>query len=92
VLQVLVKWSSLPESLATWEDLEALKQRFLKAPAWGQVVAYGGGNVTTMPALLGDKAGKSDSEEKASGSMGRCENKRVRRPNANVIGPEWISQ
>jgi hypothetical protein len=46
VMQVLVKWSSWPESLATWEDFEALKQRFPHASAWGQAVANGGGNVT----------------------------------------------
>jgi hypothetical protein len=26
VAQVLVKWSHMPEELATWEDTEALKQ------------------------------------------------------------------
>lgn len=35
VHQVLIKWSGWPESMATWEDLEALKQRFPNAPAWG---------------------------------------------------------
>jgi hypothetical protein len=29
VQQGLIKWSSAPESLATWEDLEPLKQRSL---------------------------------------------------------------
>jgi hypothetical protein len=33
LIQVLVKWSASPESLATWEDMEALKQRFSRAPA-----------------------------------------------------------
>ncbi|XP_066376038.1 uncharacterized protein [Miscanthus floridulus] len=28
VPQVLIQWSNLPRSLATWEDLEAIKQRF----------------------------------------------------------------
>lgn len=42
VQQGLVQWSSLPQSLATWEDLEALQQRFPSAPAWGQVGAQGG--------------------------------------------------
>ena len=36
VQQVLVKWSGWPASLATWEDMEALLQRFPAAPAWGQ--------------------------------------------------------
>jgi hypothetical protein len=36
VPQVLVKWSSASEDLATWEDREALRQRFPGAPAWRQ--------------------------------------------------------
>jgi hypothetical protein len=36
VAQVLIKWSGAPAGDATWEDLEALKQQFLLAPAWGQ--------------------------------------------------------
>jgi len=36
VQQVLVKWSGWPASLATWEDMEALLQRFPAAPAWVQ--------------------------------------------------------
>jgi hypothetical protein len=31
VVQVLVKWSPSPESMARWEDLEPLRQRFPKA-------------------------------------------------------------
>jgi hypothetical protein len=46
VQQGLIKWSSALESLATWEDLEPLKQRFLVAAAWGQPVAKEGGVVT----------------------------------------------
>jgi hypothetical protein len=33
VSQVLVHWSGLEESLATWEDAEALRQHFPAAPA-----------------------------------------------------------
>jgi hypothetical protein len=47
VAQVLIKWSELPEDLATWEDYEALKQSFLEAPAWGQATPQGRENVTT---------------------------------------------
>lgn len=36
VQQVLVTWSGLPDEVATWEDQEALRQRFPLAPAWGQ--------------------------------------------------------
>lgn len=34
-LQVLIKWSSLPASSATWEDHDVVKTRFPDAPAWG---------------------------------------------------------
>lgn len=49
VSQVLVQWSGQPESLATWEDFDELKQRFPRSPAWGQAVAQGRGNVSTDP-------------------------------------------
>jgi hypothetical protein len=35
VLQVLIKWSDSPESMATWEDFEPVRQRFPGAAAWG---------------------------------------------------------
>ncbi|WVZ80006.1 LOW QUALITY PROTEIN: hypothetical protein U9M48_027524 [Paspalum notatum var. saurae] len=37
VPQVLVQWSQMPESLATWEDIEALKQRFPRAGMSGVI-------------------------------------------------------
>jgi hypothetical protein len=42
-----VKWSGWPNSMATWEDVTALKQRFPRAPAWGQAGSQEGGNVST---------------------------------------------
>lgn len=36
VSQLLIKWLSVPESLATWEDAEALHQQFPAAAVWGQ--------------------------------------------------------
>lgn len=39
-LQVLVKWSGMPATLATWEAMEGLRQRFPRVPAWGQAGAY----------------------------------------------------
>jgi hypothetical protein len=47
VVQVFVQWSSILAKLLTWEDMESLKQRFPRAPAWGQAAAFGGGNVST---------------------------------------------
>ena len=49
VSQALVQWSGQPESLATWEDFDELKQRFPSSPAWGQASFQGGGNVSDAP-------------------------------------------
>ena len=49
VQQALIKWSGWPASLATWEDLEALRQRFPAAPAWGQAGSLQGG---VLPSLI----------------------------------------
>ena len=50
VPQVLVKWSGLPGTSATWEDYNILRHRFPEAPAWGQAGTSAGGAVkpTTM--------------------------------------------
>jgi hypothetical protein len=47
VTQVPVKWNSLAEELATWEDYYVVRERFPLAPAWGQAKFQGGGSVTT---------------------------------------------
>jgi hypothetical protein len=49
---VLVRWSELPEELATWEDLEALKSNFPAAPAWGQAAIQARGNVRELVSEL----------------------------------------
>jgi hypothetical protein len=47
ITQVLIKWSTLGEELATWEDYYVLRRRFPLAPAWGQAEFQGGGSVMT---------------------------------------------
>jgi hypothetical protein len=44
--QVLIQWTGLPATLATWEDYNVLRQRYPQAPAWGQVGSSAGGDVT----------------------------------------------
>ncbi|WVZ83697.1 hypothetical protein U9M48_030818 [Paspalum notatum var. saurae] len=46
VPQVLVRWSHMPASLATWEDAEALQQQFPRAAAWGHPAIQEEGNVS----------------------------------------------
>ncbi|KAK3142823.1 hypothetical protein QOZ80_4BG0352090 [Eleusine coracana subsp. coracana] len=50
--QILVKWTFLPASFATWEDYEALKKRFPDAPAWGQAGSEGGGTVAPTLTMI----------------------------------------
>lgn len=45
-LQVLIKWTTLPASTATWEDYEVLRRRFPDAATWGQAATPAGGSVT----------------------------------------------
>jgi hypothetical protein len=90
VQQVLVRWSNSPDTLATWEDLEPLKQRFPEAPAWGQAGSYGG-EVVRTPALSGapvadQEAGRSGTKSEA---LGRKASSRKRQPNKLVSGPQW---
>jgi hypothetical protein len=89
VQQGLVQWSSLPQSLATWEDLEALRQRFPSAPAWGQAGAQGGGTVSTRKdAKTSEPAPETGSEE--DGVLLQPRLKRKLKPNSKVSGPEWV--
>jgi transposase InsO family protein len=90
VQQGLIQWSSLSPSLATWEDLEALRQRFPLAPAWGQAGAQGGGNVSTQDNTL-----QTSTPSATDGDMGAEEvqvsrPKRTARPSSRVTGPEWV--
>ena len=48
VPQVLIKWSSIPTSFATWEDYYVIKQRFPDALAWGQASDRAGGDVVAV--------------------------------------------
>jgi hypothetical protein len=43
VPQVLIKWTSLPEDAATWEDYYVVTKQFPDAVAWGQATSPGAG-------------------------------------------------
>jgi hypothetical protein len=79
VTQGLIHWSSQPESMATWEDLVELQQRFPRAPAWGQAGNQGRGNVrpstSTVPAAQQHPA---------------HHDKRTRRPNPRYLDGSYI--
>jgi hypothetical protein len=56
VSQALVQWSGQPEALATWEDLDDLRRRFPRAPAWGQAGSQGRGSVNDDTAIQDPQA------------------------------------
>jgi hypothetical protein len=65
IVQGLVQWSGKPESMATWEDLESLRQKFPHASAWGQADCQGRGNVSDLPSLANqDRDGTVTTEAK----------------------------
>jgi hypothetical protein len=87
VPQALIQWSSLPPSLATWEDIEAMRQHFPLAPAWGQAGAPGGGNVSTQ----GDVIVEDKAVEETGNHQGMATRpKRKLKPNVVLSGPEWV--
>jgi hypothetical protein len=47
MVQVRIKWSSLPNEAATWEDYDVLRLRYPNAVIWEGVSSQGGANVTT---------------------------------------------
>lgn len=84
VPQVLIKWSGLDASLATWEDVEAVRQQFPQAPARGHAVSQGEGGVTTPHLCSPGTAGSSveAQQQPRRGSRARCKSTRVH-------GPQW---
>lgn len=85
VQQVLIKWSHMPASLATWESLEQLQAQFPRAPAWGHAGLQERGNVSPNLTVADPATGGSMSAE---GTQAVVRPKRVGRPNTRVIGPE----
>jgi hypothetical protein len=47
VLQGLIQWSGMPSPLATWENLDTLRQRFPFAAPWDQVASQEEGGVSS---------------------------------------------
>jgi hypothetical protein len=87
--QVLIHWSGMPRSLATWEDLEALKQRFPRAPAWGQAAYEGGEDVSSQLPEEPEDVARTVAGTARPGEVPRRKSSRVKRPNQLIMGPEW---
>jgi len=86
--QGLIKWCHLPASLATWEDLEHLRQQFPCATVWSRLGAQRGGDVTAQdvePCLPSE-------EEAATHGPGPYPRRstRARMPSTRTSGAEWM--
>lgn len=84
VPQGLIQWSDQPDSLATWEDLEELKQRFPRAPAWGQAGLQGKGSVNTGPSATTDETGVRFITKEGRPS------KRAHHPSTRYADGNWV--
>ncbi|KAK1649759.1 hypothetical protein QYE76_067564 [Lolium multiflorum] len=60
LLQLQIKWTSLPASMATWENESVLKARYPEAPVWGHPGSQAAGNVRY--AMTGEKLGRPPDE------------------------------
>lgn len=79
IVQVLVQWSGAPEEMATWEDLEAIKQQFPRSPAWGQAGFQAGGIVSNLP------------DDRDCSTPGGIEEEKLKRPKRISRKPGWLS-
>jgi len=90
ILQGLIKWSNLPELLATWEELEALRQQFPRALVWEHPGVQGGGSVSIAP-VAGTttlmEEGEASGTAKAEENAGR--KPRPKKKNVRLFGLEW---
>ena len=103
VVQGLIQWSGASEDLATWEDMEALKQQFPSAPAWGQAGFQGGrivndhdrnDSATVDQPVQRGTVDQPATEQEAGQDLvqGNCvmgRPKRITRLPARLAGREW---
>jgi hypothetical protein len=78
--QVLIQWSQMPASLATWENFEQVRQQFPRAPAWGHAGSQGRAIVTNDAPATDQQADNGPEEVEARPA-------RKRKPNPRVAGP-----
>lgn len=92
VHQGLIQWSNLPVTLATWEDLEHLRQQFPRASLWNDPDAQGEGGVTAPTGIPDPKtstAGRLTTEDPDSPTEEKHLRPRARNP--CVYSPDWVN-
>ena len=84
---VLVKWSHMPVSLATWESVEELRRQFPRSPAWGHADTQREGIVSSTPDASTDDAADGPEVYPSNAGPPSSRPKRQARPNSRVFGP-----
>jgi hypothetical protein len=94
--QVLIRWSHSDAALDTWEDEEALQQRFPKAAAWGQAASQERGYVRKPRSQqqkrhvqVNVELEKEEVVQDNDSLMGR--GRRVRRPSGRFPSDVWTN-
>jgi hypothetical protein len=76
VEQVLVEWSHMPASLATW----------------GKATSQAGGNVSNTDAVsAADGEHENEAEEDKASPIGSPRSRHTVRPNPKTSGPQWVN-
>lgn len=88
--QVLIQWSGLPVSLATWEDVKALKQRLGNK----QLLFQGGEGVITDGYTATEDgaatvAGPATGQGVTAAEYGPHGSKRPAQPSGPYVGLDW---
>lgn len=79
VAQARVQWSGGSEDQATWEDVDALRQQFPYAPAWGQA-AFQEEGIVSVPATHEEKSISTEDSGPAQA-----------RPKRDKKAPSWLA-
>lgn len=87
VSQVLVRWTGMPDTLATWENLLDVQRRFPSAPAWGQAVPQGERDVTDPSTGAGSQHHKQRPEHLTPEPR---RSKRERREATRYADKDWV--
>jgi hypothetical protein len=81
-VEILVHWSGFPKTLATWENYDDIKRRFIGSSAVELAETFGGGSVSSS-------APETTERQNGGGARGPRRGQRTRRPSSRTNGPEW---
>jgi hypothetical protein len=84
VKEGLIRWTGMPDTLATWENLQDLRRRFPGAPAWGQAGSQEEEDVMNLPSATRKKTLR-DKEKEVEASGTEEQKVQVHRPTERQV-------